>query len=129
MPSIDPLSLQVYLSENQYLPDEGPKLSPLVLDFSTAPQFTLDLLLPQQLTRSLSMLQTLYIDMSHAASSFSVTVLTTGQVITAKTNTQGYYTITAPNPIRLTFDCADATAVVKVLLLNVAIPGSVWQIS
>jgi hypothetical protein len=76
-----------------------------------------------------SMLQTLFIDMDGAANNLRIRVGTSGQIIVAKVNTQGYYTVLAPNPFTLEFESAapGSTDNLPVYLINVPIPGVVWS--
>jgi hypothetical protein len=74
----------------------------------------------------LDLCQTLYIDNSKGGAALDVTVPASGQVITAKAGTQGYYNIICPNPIGLIFDCAGG-ARITIFLINVAIPGATWS--
>jgi len=127
MPQINSGELVVLQAQNSYLPDDGPKIVGLNLDFTVQDTYSLDALLPQQLTRFISMLQTVYIDMKDSTVALTLTVENTRQVIKAKPGTQGYYTVTAPNPIRLSFVCPGGPANLPIILINTAIPGSVWS--
>lgn len=118
--------LQVTLPHNQTVPAEGPKAVPVRLDFSGAiASYSLDGTLLEQL-HLLSMIQTIYIDMSNNPNSLTVVVDNGGQVIQAKGNTQGYYPILVPNPMKLIFRSSANTKIVPVFLLNIPIAGVVW---
>jgi hypothetical protein len=113
---------------NQIIPDEGPKAVPLLLDFSgSVIEYDLSLLLQQQ-SVFISMVQTIYIDLSGASHDLSVTVGTgvLSQVVKAKAGTQGYYQVLCPNPPQMKFVASALGDVVTVFLVNVPIPGSVW---
>jgi hypothetical protein len=74
-----------------------------------------------------SMLQTIFIDMDGQANPLTVTINGSGQRIIAKQNTQGYYNVLAPNPIKVRFQTsAGGVIALPVYLCNMAIPGSVW---
>ncbi len=116
---------------NQVIPDEGPKEIALVIDFSSSngDPIEIDLMLFNQDGR-FSMLQTLWVDLSNAANDLRITLANSGQVIQAKTKTQGYYNVLAPNPLKLRFETLQGGLInVPVGLINVPIPGSVWSVS
>jgi len=123
---LDPRKLNVCVTPNQAIPDEGPKVIPLFLDFSTIDTWDLDLQMVQALAK-FAMIQTLFIDMDQQANPLSVIFNGSGQKIVAKINTQGYYNVLAPSPCKLSFvSTVGSNIVVPVYVLNVAIPGSVW---
>jgi hypothetical protein len=114
------------LTPNQSIPKEGPKVIPLILDFSTVDTWDLDGQYIGALGR-FSMIQTVFIDMDGQANPLTLIVNGSGQKIIAKTNTQGYYNVMVPNPWKLQFrSTAGGNIAVPVYLLNVAIPGAVW---
>lgn len=113
---------------NQIIPDEGPKAVPILLDFSGAQiSYTLNLLLQQQ-GALISMVQTVFIDLSNAAHDLLITagVNVLNQVIHAKAGTQGYYPILCPSPPQITFTAGALGDVVPVVLINIPIAGVVW---
>lgn len=113
---------------NQAIPTEGPKAIPLVLDFSAANNegIEVDLTMFEQQAR-MSMVQTLYIDMSQAANPLTVNCNDSGQKIVAKVGTQGYYNVLVPNPAKFRFESVQgSTDNLPVYLINVPIPGVVW---
>lgn len=107
-------------------PCEGTKVVPLPLDFSTDTEFDLDLSLAVQQSK-ISMLQTLFIDLSDTASAMVVTIDPLGlkQTIVANGRTQGYYPVLSPNPPLITFVCASGQ-IERIFLINAPIAGSVW---
>lgn len=109
----------------QYVPQEGPKAIPVLLDFTQANNYDLDLQLIGQQGR-ISMVQTLFVDMSASDIAMTVSVNGSLQQIVCKGRTQGYYQVLCPTPVKLSFSCAGGPAGVKVYLVNVAIPGAVW---
>ena len=126
MPFLDQNQLDVTSPMNQLLPEEGPRSIPLLLDFTVAATWDLDAELLQA-RGFFSMIQSIFIDASMSGVNVSVTVNGTGQVITAKFRTQGYYSLLVPNPVRLTFSSVGGVAGVRIQLLNVPIPGAVWS--
>lgn len=110
---------------NQDLPEkEGPRTIPLILDFTANASYIIDI---SQLEQSgkMSMVQTMYIDLSGTDLALLITVRGTGQQIKAKGRTQGYYALLAPNPTSLTASQPGGVAV-PIQLINVPIVGSVW---
>jgi len=129
---LDQQQLQIVPVNDHLLPDEGPKAIPLILDFTgnAGPQtdYALDLSLVESRTY-ISMVQTLFIDMSGAGvAEVTVTFNTTNQQILAKPNTQGYYNVLATNPTQINFHSTNPSGVIKVFVINVAIPGAVWAV-
>ena len=112
---------------NQNIPSEGPRAIPLNLDFTNAtgqPSYTVDLSVVQQQTR-LSMVQTVFIDLSGTDSQLAIKVNGTNQIVIAKGRTQGYYSLLAPAPTKLEITSL-ANAIVPVALINVPIAGTIW---
>jgi len=123
--NIDQQTVQITLPQNQLIPDEGPKAIPLLLDFSKAASYSLDLTSIQE-RAFISMIQTIYADLSGATAGLSITVNGTNQNITAKKTTQGYYPVLCPNPPRLTFANSSGSDVIPVFLINAPISGVTW---
>jgi hypothetical protein len=111
---------------NQEVPDEGPKAVPLLINFAAFASYTLDMGNQQQ-QRYISMIQTLYIDLSAASDDMTVTFPISGQVIHAVKGTQGYYSVLCANPPRMIFANSSGADVVPVFLINVPIAGVVWS--
>lgn len=125
---VNATNLNIQITGNQMIPDDGPRCVGIRLDFQFAlnGRFDVDLSLLEQQAR-ISMVQSLYLDLSQPpASPLIVIVNGTLQNITAKPATQGYYQVLCPNPSRMSFLCADATAVIPVQLINIPIAGAVW---
>lgn len=126
---LDTTKLQYSTPNSQLVPQEGPIGVPLILDFSGAvTEYDLDMLLPVEQGR-ISMVQSIYIDLSNANANVSVTIRGTNQVITAKAGTQGYYPVSVPNPPYLIFTSQANNARIQVILYNVPISGVVWATS
>ena|SRR5690349_24724690 len=116
----------VQLQQSKIIPDEGPKCLPLLLDFSTQGTIVVDF---QQLQEGkfITMIQTLFVDLSLIGVDLSITIAGSGQKIMARAGKQGYYPVLCPNPSKLTFDCAIGTApAIPVQIINSAMPGVVW---
>lgn len=125
MSILNAAGLGVQQPMNQQLPAEGPKAIQLILDFSTAASFDLDLS-QQQKEGFFSMLQTLFIDTSLAPGATTITINGTGQVIKPTHSAQGYYNVLAPNPVKMSIANASGADLVKIQLINVPVPGHVW---
>jgi hypothetical protein len=124
----DTSSLNYAPVTNALVPDEGPKAIPLLLDFTQAGEYDVDLTTQQQQGR-ISMVQSIYIDLSVSSNDVEVTMPISGQLIHAKAGTQGYYPVLCPNPPRLNFTSSTSGAsVVPVFLMNTPILGIVWAV-
>jgi hypothetical protein len=122
---INSQQLQVVLTLNQMVPDEGPKAIPLSLDFSGGTDIDLDIETVQTQGR-FSMIQALYVDMDGQANNVTVTVPGSNQRIILKPNTQGYYTVMCPNPAKLHFTGVQGQAAVPIFLINFPVAGHSW---
>jgi hypothetical protein len=112
--------------QNQMKPNEGPKAFTALLDFSGAVgEWDVDFGQLQE-QAYISMVQTLYLDLSGSANPLTVLVGNVGQTIKAKANTQGFYNVLAPNPPRFAFQSTPGGVVIPVMFLNIAIAGVVW---
>jgi hypothetical protein len=124
--NIDQQHIQWGPSQNQLMVGKkGPLWGRLVLDFSAAPTYHLDIQNAQALNQ-FDLCQTIFIDNSAGGDSVSVSIPATGQVIKCKAGQQGYFNVVCPNPIVMDFS-SNGGAVATFLLLNVAIPGAVWS--
>lgn len=121
----DTQHIQRLALDNQQIPSEGSKAIVSLFDFTAANQFSLDLQNLQALG-NMSMIQTLFIDMSQSDVPMTIVFNGSGQTIVAKGRTQGYYCVLAPNPVKLTATCAGGPLGVVVYFINVPIPGIVW---
>lgn len=123
---IDLAKMRTLLLENQQIPSEGPKALVFLLDMTTNASQSLSLLLTEQ-TGYISMLQTIFIDMTGIATNLIITLKGSGQKIFAKAATQGYYNVLCPNPVELQFDgTIGAGQLIPIFLINAPIPGVVW---
>jgi hypothetical protein len=98
-----------------------------LLDFTGAiGSYVLDATLFQQ-KGYLSMVQTLYLDLSSSANALTVQVGSGGsQLIKAKPNTQGFYPILCPNPPNFLFQSTPGGVIIPIQLINIPIAGIVW---
>lgn len=111
--------------DNQQIPSEGSKAIPALMDFTLSNQFVFDL--QNIMARGqISMIQTVYIDMSASDVPMTLFFQSSGQTIVAKGRTQGYYTVLCPTPAKLTATCAGGPLGVVVFFINVPIPGVIW---
>lgn len=125
MSLIDYNSLQVSLLQNQVVPPEGPRTVPIRLDFGNTGEIDVDLGQLQQ-RGFLNMVQTIFVDMNGAPNNLLINVNGTGQQIVCKVNTQGYYTILCPNPVKISFVSTQGGPIISAFLCNSPIPGAVW---
>ena len=116
----------VFDTYNFEVPCEGAKVIPLLLDFSANAEYDVDLSMFEQQAQ-ISMLQGIFIDNSASTTAMLVTIDANGlnQAVVANPNTQGYYSVLAPNPTRLSF-VSSSGIVQRVHLYNVPIAGTVW---
>jgi hypothetical protein len=119
--------LRTLTVQNQDFPPEGPAAIPLLLDFTVPADgnILVDLSEVEQQNR-ISMIQTIFIDMSKSGVALVVQDFSTGMEIVAAPRTQGYYQFACSNPTKLIFNCVAGPAGLKIFLFNVAIPGAVW---
>lgn len=124
--TINSQQLQIGLTQNSLLPDEGPKIIPVDLDFTVSDSYFFDGELVQAQNKLIQILQSIYAD--NRANTIPLTMVIEGsrQRIDVPAATQGYYTVLSPNPIRITFTSIGGAAV-RVHLLNVPVPGSTWR--
>lgn len=104
-------------------------------DFFAAGDGTLELDLESIQTRGyFSGLQCLYIDnrASGVNGVLDVTIVGSGQLIKARTTSQGYYPVVSPNPIRIRFfrtlPTAASTQPSYVILMNTVVPAVQWTV-
>ena len=124
--NIDPTSAQICQTQNQMIPDEGPKAIPINLDFSGSPTFQLDLK-PLQDQKRIAIVQCLWIDNAGNSTQLVVTINGSNQQIVVKANTQGYYPVLVPNPARFGFQSTQGQNFTNVFLLNMPISGCTWN--
>jgi hypothetical protein len=114
--------------KNQMIPPEGPVAIPLTLDFSIATglsQYTIDLS-QQEWQNRISMVQSIFIDLSATGVALTLQDLNSGHTIVANAHTQGWYSILSPVPTRYQINCDGGANNVAIFLCNTAIPGVVW---
>lgn len=103
---------------------EGPRILPILnIDFGANSIYSLDYSNQMKVGR-MSMIQTCYIDNSQNDASVTI-ALTTGQRITAKGRTQGFYSALAQEPFKVSFE-SDGGALVTIIFLNYAVQPAQW---
>lgn len=125
MAVINNQGIQRVTSGNQVVPNcKGPLSLKVLLDFSANAQYDLDLSLIQSL-KEFDQCQTIFVD-NRTGANVEIDLGISGQHITAKANTQGYYNVIMPVPSSVTFTSPGGGGVVTAFLLNVPVPGFVW---
>lgn len=109
---------------NAQVPAEGPKAIPFTFVFDVSGIATLDLSYLTDQGR-ISMVQTVYLDLSSANNPVSLTHDSIQIPITVKSHTQGYYPFVCPNPIKITF-AGQQNDIVKVILINTPVAPGQW---
>lgn len=121
---VDDKQLQIVPTQNNLVPGcEGGEAVRLVLDFTAADQYTIDLQ-NFQATRKFEGCQAIKV-INRTGTSVLVSIPSSGDSFTAKANTEGWYNVICPNPIKLLFQCAGGD-VIQAFIANVPIPGAVW---
>ncbi len=123
--ALSPQKQPYFTVTNLAVPCEGPRVQPLLLDFSVGPFYSIDLQNTQAL-KQFSMVQAVFIDNKDNANSITIANQITGQAITIGANKQAYLNILCPNPAQLTFQ-SNGGVVVKVDLLNFPVTNCVWS--
>lgn len=131
MSNLNPASLQVVPVFSQAMSNVGPKAVPLFLNFTDNVTTVIQLDLSSFIDQGfMDFVQCAYIDASLVAAGIIMTIAGSGQNVTIKPNTQGYYPVLAPNPFRVTFTASQpGIGVVPVYLTNMPIAGVVWATS
>lgn len=124
MSLVNQSQLSVMQINNQRVPNEGPKVIPVTLDFTAADAIAIDL---TQFTQSakIQMIQTVFLDTSGTDTPLSL-VFSGGAPITIKGRMQGYFPATCPNPPKMVFACPGSGVIMTAYLYNIAIAGAVW---
>jgi hypothetical protein len=112
------------------VPSAGPQAVPVSVDVSLQSQYTVDYS-NEINSGKLQLCQTVFIDASNVDNAVSVSFNGTGQTIVVPGRTQGYYSVLAPNPLRLTIACpgliGPASALVNVFLINFPVANAQWS--
>ncbi len=109
---------------NALVPKEGPKSVSTVLDFTAANDITVDFTLAGQ-EGKISAIQSVWVDNSTNPGPLTLTVVGTGQNIVFPAASCGALPIISATRPRIVCHC-DATAIVRVVWLNVPLPVGVW---
>jgi hypothetical protein len=110
-------------------PSAGPQCVPVSQDFSLSSAYTLNYSNQSNIGR-LQLCQTIFIDASNVDNPVSVSFDGSGQTITVKGRTQGYYPVLASNPLNLSISCpglvGGAPAIITVQLMNFPVAAAWW---
>jgi len=98
------------------MPVGGPKCVPINLDFSVSTTYNLDMSNVQS-RGFFDMVQTVWVDNSLSDVILTITVPNTQQTLKIPAGIQGYFSVLAPNPVRMQFDSTGGV-VCQVTLLN-----------
>jgi hypothetical protein len=98
------------------VPEGGPKIVPIILDFSASSSYFLDYS-NQMVMGFMDMVQTLWVDNFGNTQILKITIPASQQVLQIPAGTQGYFPCLCPNPVKIQFDSAGAT-VQQVTLMN-----------
>lgn len=124
--NVNSQQIQTVVLKNQYIPDEGPLAGALILDFTAADDYEVDLAAFMDQAK-MSMVQTLFIDCADSNVNLTININGAGgQRIIAKAKTQGFYTALTSNPASFTFSCPGGP-IMKIFVINTPIPGTVWS--
>ena len=104
--------------------DQGPRALFVSLALSANVPFSDDLTIETE-NGTISNVQAVYIDNSYSGSGIFSLSLDSGQVITVKANTQGYFPIFTHAQVRYTAQTA-GTSTVKLTFLNFPLDPSQW---
>lgn len=122
---INATALQICLTQNQLVPQEGPKALPIPLDFTNDASNLLDLTMIQQRV-AISLIQAVYVDNGDNPNQLQIDINTSGQRLLIKANTCGYYPVMCTNPVKMVFTSVKG-ATARVFLLNSPISGYNWD--
>lgn len=121
----DSAQLRILQTDNQDIPNDGPRTLPLTFDFTAYDSYVVDLGSLEQQGR-ISMVQTVFVDTSGTDKALTIKSRGSNQVLTVKGRTNGYYNILASSPTVLEFTCVGGPAALSCQLVNVPIAGAVW---
>jgi len=98
------------------MPDSGPRCIPIVLDFSAAPSYSLDYSNQANLGM-FDAVQTVWVDNYGNAQVLAIYIPLSSQTLQIPAQTQGYFPVLCPNPIRMVFSSTGNTRQ-QVILCN-----------
>lgn len=108
------------------MPDNGPKMLPITLDFQNNDVQVLDLQNIQS-RGFLDMVQTIWVDNTPSAAETTITVNNGGQTLRIPPGDQGYFPILCPNPVLLQFNGNGGAVPVQVILVNFPLQAQLWN--
>lgn len=109
---------------NATSPAEGPKVVPLLLDFSGGANILIDLVSDSSLG-IIQLIQGIYIDNSNSTSKTVVTVQGSQQIISCPAGWQGFFPLFTPMPPKMTVQNAGGVPL-YVILYNMPMPAAAW---
>lgn len=120
--------LVAYRCYNTLVPYDGPKTVPLFFDFTTQPEYIVDLGLAEMEAR-IPFVQCIYADNSLNTGALIVTVAGSHQTLTFPAGYQGYLPVVAPNPAKFMLSLATGgvNANTGVQFLSCFIPPILWN--
>ena len=110
---------------NALVPPEGPKSVAVTLDFSASVSYTIDFTIAY-MNKTMTVVQTLWLDNSLNPDTVSVTVPSTGHSFAVPANSVGAFPIVAAIRPKIIL-ASSGGVVVKCLFLNVPLPAIVWE--
>lgn len=116
-----------YRTFNGQWPEQGPRASRYVLDFSAATLLLVERH-PFEAQGELEFVQSVYVDNSANGSAVTLTSELTNQSITIPPASQGYFPFLVPNGIDIWAATAGGVEI-TIHLLNIPVPASCWGIA
>lgn len=110
---------------NGLVPRGGPRALRIALDFTALASQPIDLQ-EELLMAQLEFVQTLYIDNQANANALICVVGATQQIIKVKGNTEGYYSVLAPETAGFTFSTTLGAVIVPIHFINVPMAVAQW---
>lgn len=114
-----------YELPNGLYPEKGPRGMPQTYDFTSVTSIDVDFTQTEMLDR-LEYVQTIYVDNSLNASSFSIYFNSLNQTLTWPPNSQGYLPVLCSNPPKFTVSSVGGV-IVAVEFLSIALPAIIWS--
>ena len=122
--TINQQALSFFTVNGQQVPAEGPRVVPVLLDFSIVTEYDLNIQ-NMQARNFISMVQSVFLDNSAGNTPFTVAIPGSGQKIIQSPGRQGYYQVLMPNPAQIVFS-SQSGSVLRAFLLNFPSTNSDW---
>lgn len=110
---------------NAMIPPEGPRSVSMALDFAASDQYDVDFTLAYA-QKTISVVQTVWVDNSSNPQPVLFSVAGTGQKFTAPPYAQGSFPVIAAIRPKIAVSSVNSAATVTLLWLNVPLPSSQW---